>query len=150
MKGINYFLRIALNEAEKAFDSGDVPIGAVVAVKDVIVGRGRNRSYQRYGLLLRHAEIEAIEGALLKLETGALHGAVLYTSVMPCVMCAGAAYHAGIERIYYGAENGELERIPGARELVCGFLSSVNIELYGGFLAGEAALLMRRFFKELR
>ena len=142
-------MKQALREAEQAFDEGEVPIGAVVVKEGLIVGRGHNQT-ERLGDPTAHAEIIAIGAAAEHFESWRLIGATLYTTIEPCVMCAGAAVLARIDRIVYGAPDPKfggcdsIFRIPTDRRL------NHHVAVLSGVMADEAAALMRSFFARRR
>jgi tRNA(adenine34) deaminase len=144
------FMRQALNEAALAFDEGEVPVGAVVVKDDrIVVGRGHNQT-ERLGDPTAHAEILAIGAAAAHFASWRLIGATLYSTVEPCVMCAGAAVLARIDRLVYGTPDpkfggcSSLFRIPTDTRL------NHRMEVVGGVLADQAAALMRDFFVRRR
>ncbi|UEC43174.1 MAG: Cytosine deaminase [Methanothrix sp.] len=117
MKGDDEFMRAALEEARAGLAEGGVPIGAVLVEEGRIIGRGRNRRVQEEDQLL-HAEIDCLRRSRL---TGGYIGTTLYSTMMPCYLCAGAAVQFGIKRVVAG----EAESAPEAR----GFLESCGIEV---------------------
>ncbi|MEX0747151.1 MAG: nucleoside deaminase, partial [Rhodothermales bacterium] len=96
------FMQLALKEAERAFDEGEVPIGAVVVHAGEVVGRGHNM-VERLQDPTAHAEIIAITAAAETLGTKVLRGCTLYVTIEPCPMCAGAMVWAKIDRLVFGA-----------------------------------------------
>ena len=94
-------MRQALAEARRAFDLGEVPIGAVVVWGDRIVGRGHNL-VETLNDPTAHAEVNAIRSACRKVGSFKLDGCYVYSSCEPCPMCLSALYWAGVARIYYG------------------------------------------------
>ena len=145
-----YFMRQALNEAALAFDEGEVPVGAVIVKDDrIVVGRGHNQT-ERLGDPTAHAEILAIGAAAARFESWRLTGATLYSTVEPCIMCAGAAVLARVDRLVYGTPDPKfggclsLFRIPTDTRL------NHRMEVVGGVLADQAAALMRDFFVRRR
>lgn len=115
---IDRYMAVALAEAKEGWKrEGGVPIGAVLVEKDRIISRGRNQRVQK-GDQLIHAEIDCLRNARL---TGGYHGMTLYTTLMPCYMCAGTLYQFGIKKVVAG----ESVSAPHARE----FLDSHEIEV---------------------
>lgn len=139
----NYFMKKALQEAEIAFENGEVPVGAVVVVKDRIIGRAHNLT-ERLKDVTAHAEMQAITSASNFLGGKYLHECTLYVTLEPCQMCAGALYWSQISRIVYGAA--DLER--GFK--VIGGQLHPKTELVGGVLEKEASELLKRFFIQRR
>ena len=113
------FMDIAFKEALKAYKDGEVPIGAVIVRDGVIITRGHNKRETKQ-LATAHAEIIAIEKACKKLSSWRLDGCEMYVTVEPCLMCAGAALNARLNKVYYGAEdfNGGAGRIVATDEKV--------------------------------
>ena len=100
-------MRKALQEAEIAFEMGEVPVGAVVVVENRIIGRAHNLT-ERLKDVTAHAEMQAITSAANFLGAKYLTGCTLYVTLEPCQMCAGAMYWSQISRLVYGAR--DLER----------------------------------------
>lgn len=144
-----YWMRVALTEAERAYALGEVPVGAVVVREGLILGRGYNQT-ETLKDPTAHAEILAITSACQAAEDWRLDGAVLYCTLEPCSMCAGAAVLARIARIVFGAADprfgacGSLFTIPNDPRL------NHRVELEGGVMAEEVAAMMRAFFREVR
>ncbi|MGH7929875.1 MAG: tRNA adenosine(34) deaminase TadA [Candidatus Binatia bacterium] len=142
-------MRLALEEARKAAEKGEVPVGAIMARAGEVIGRGHN---QRETLRspLAHAEILAIQQASSRLRTWRLSECDLYVTLEPCVMCVGAILQARIRRLVFGC----LDAKAGAVESLFGLCddSRLNHRLpaTGGLLACESADLLARFFKALR
>ena len=137
-------MRLALDEAQKAYNADEVPIGAVITLDGQIIGRGHNLT-ERLSDVTAHAEIQAITAAAETLGSKYLEGCTVYVTVEPCVMCAGAMYWAKIARLVYGANDekyGYTHIAPDALHpkttVVC------------GILADECADLMKKFFKNKR
>ena len=143
------FLEAALAEARAAEDEGEVPIGAVVTLRGRVIGRGRNRVEATQDATA-HAEIIAIGAASQTLKSWRLDDAVLYVTLEPCHMCAGAIVLARIARLVYGA------RDPKAG--ACGSLAMVpqdlrlnhRVEVVPGVLAEECGALLAQFFQKRR
>ena len=138
-----YFMKKALEEAEIAFREGEVPVGAVVVVKNRIIGRAHNLT-ERLNDVTAHAEMQAITSAANFLGGKYLVGCTLYVTLEPCQMCAGALYWSQISRIVYGAP--DLER--GYK--VMGTTLHPKTDVTGGVLENEAAELLKRFFLQKR
>ncbi|MDD3244149.1 MAG: tRNA adenosine(34) deaminase TadA [Eubacteriales bacterium] len=143
------YMREALALAAQAGEAGDVPVGAVVVRDGTVVGRGFNRR-EAQGDPTAHAEILALRDAARTLGGWYLHSCVLYSTVEPCPMCAGAAIQARIPAICYGARDaragccGSVLDLPGSGR----FLHTAQIR--GGILEEECAALMRAFFRQRR
>lgn len=95
-----YFLKIAYTEAIKAFKSDDVPVGAIIVKDNQIISKGYNQRIQKNNAIY-HAEILVIERACRKLKTWRLDGCILYTTLEPCLMCAGAIIQSSASPGYF-------------------------------------------------
>jgi len=144
-----FFMRIALEEAKKAAEEDEVPVGAIGVIGDEIVARAHNRREQLQNPLA-HAEIFVIEEVSSKLGTWRLTDLVIYVTLEPCPMCAGAMVQARIKRLVYGLADPRA----GAAGSVMNILQheSLNhfVEVKGGVLAEESRELLRSFFAKKR
>jgi tRNA(adenine34) deaminase len=139
----------ALEEARRARDAGEVPIGAVVALDGAIVGRGFNQPITS-GDPTAHAEIVAIRDAARRTGNYRLTGAVLCVTIEPCLMCVGAMVHARIATLVYGADEprtGAIVSTVRAAELPG---HNHRVEVVGGIREDDCRELMQIFFKERR
>ena len=145
-----YFMQAAYQEALKALDEGEVPIGAVIEKNGSIIGRGYNR-IEQLGDATAHAEIIAITAAASSLSTWRLNECTLYVTLEPCIMCLGALLHSRISAIVFGAHDPRL----GAVDTHCfqtelersyGFFPEVT----GGLLATECSQALIAFFSKVR
>ena len=139
-----YFMKQALSEAGIAFDKGEVPIGAVIVCEGRIIARAHNLT-ETLNDVTAHAEMQAITAAASVLGGKYLIDCILYVTIEPCPMCAGALAWAQIGRIVYGANDEKR----GYTKLTPGTLHP-KTKVQSGVLAEEAAQLMKQFFKELR
>ena len=143
------YMTRALELAQKALKTGDVPVGCVVADRDgAIIGEGWNRR-EANGDALAHAEVEAIRAACAHRGGWNLHGCSLYVTLEPCPMCAGAIVNSRIDRVYYGAKD---EKAGCCGSVLNLFMEDFNHHprVYGGILKEPCAALLRRFFEALR
>ncbi len=141
-------MKKALEEAEKAFEAGEVPVGCVIVKDGKIIARGHNRREQTKSVL-SHAETEAIGKACKKLNDWRLEGCSLYVTLEPCPMCAGAMILARIERLVYGAREPKFGAHVSKTNLFdCSF--NHRIEVTEGILARESEKLLKEFFHNLR
>jgi tRNA(adenine34) deaminase len=141
-----YFMKMALEEAEKAFAEGEVPVGAVVVVGNKIIARGYNM-VEKLGDPTAHAEIIALTSAFNALGAKYLPDATIYITVEPCLMCAGALHWSKINRIVWGAsdsKNGHQVYTEDRNPF------HVKTQILTGLLAEESAQLMKDFFKSKR
>ncbi len=143
------YMRLAFAEAEKAFVSGDVPIGAVAVYQGEVIGRGNNRCEADHDPTA-HAEMLAIREAAMYLGQWRLDGVTLYCTLEPCTMCAGAMVLARLPRLVYAA----IEPKTGAAGSIMDVLRhdklNHRVDVSGGLLADEAAEQLQRFFRGLR
>ena len=140
----DFFMRQALAEARRAFDLGEVPIGAVVVWGDRIVGRGHNL-VETLNDPTAHAEMQAITSAAGVLGGKYLIGCTVYVTLEPCIMCAGALGWSQISRIVYGAADDKR----GFQKFAPKALHP-KTEIQGGVLQEECARLMQDFFRNKR
>jgi len=140
------YMQQALKEAQKAFDSGEVPIGAIVVLQDKIIARAHNQ-VELLNDSTAHAEILAITTAFNFLGSKYLPDATLYVTIEPCLMCSGALYWSKIGKIVYGAddEKNSYRRSTGNNNP---FHPKTILE--GGILKEPCAMLMKDFFKARR
>ena len=138
------YMRMALDEAQRAMDEGEIPIGCVVVCKDRIIARTHNLTETLIDVTA-HAEMQAITAAAEHLGGKYLSDCTLYVTVEPCVMCAGALGWSQIGRIVYGAPDEKR----GYRRFAPHALHP-RTEVIGGIMADECAALMKRFFEERR
>jgi len=139
-----YFMKMALKEAQKAFDEDEVPVGCVVVADNKVIGRGHNLT-ERLHDVTAHAEMQAITAAANYLGAKYLIDCTLYVTLEPCVMCAGALYWSQISRIVIGAEDEKR-----GYKLVEKPLLHPSTEVINGILAEESSELLKTFFKKLR
>ena len=99
------YMKLALKEAKKAGEEGEVPIGAVIVLDGKVIAKGRNKREKTQNALY-HAEIVAIDRACKKLKSWRLDNAEMYVTLEPCPMCAGAIANARIKRVVYSAKDG--------------------------------------------
>jgi tRNA(adenine34) deaminase len=144
-----YFMRLALREAEQATRHGDVPIGAVVVLDDEVIGAAGNERELRQSPVA-HAEMLAIEQAAARMGSWRLLNTVLYVTLEPCPMCAGAIVQARIPRLVYGATD-EKAGAAGTLYNICQD-ERLNhcLDMTSGVLADESAALLRQFFQARR
>jgi tRNA(adenine34) deaminase len=141
-----HYMKIAIAEAQKAFDKDEVPIGAVVVLQDKIIARAHNQ-VEMLNDSTAHAEILALTTAYQFLGSKYLPEATLYVTVEPCLMCSGALYWSKIGRIVFGAydEKNSYRRSTGSNNPF-----HPKTEIVGGVMEEDCAGLMKEFFKRLR
>lgn len=138
-----YFMKKALQEAEIAFEKGEVPVGAVIVIDNKIIARAHNLT-ELLNDVTAHAEMQAITAAANFLGGKYLHNCTLYVTLEPCQMCAGALYWSQISKIIYGATDHERGCVALQTKLHPKTIMS------GGVMADEASSLIKRFFIEKR
>lgn len=143
------WMREALREAELAFTEGETPVGAVVVHQGRIIGRGHNQT-ERLADPTAHAEIVAITAAASALGSWRLLDTVLYVTVEPCVMCAGAAVLARIPRVVFGIRDPKFGGVASLFKIGQDERLNHTFEITEGVLAEEARALMQSFFRERR
>ena len=144
-----YFMRLALREADRAVEHDDVPVGCVIAREGEVIAASHNERELR-GDPTAHAEMIALREASRHVEGWRLIGAVLYVTLEPCAMCAGAIVLARVPRVVYGAPDPKA----GAAGSVLDVMSDPRLnhrpEVADGLLAEESAALLRHFFLSRR
>jgi tRNA(adenine34) deaminase len=143
------FMREAIAEAQRAEEAGEVPIGAVVVVDSKIVARGFNQPIGRVDPTA-HAEIVALREAALCLANYRLTDAELFVTVEPCLMCVGAALHARVRRLVFGAPEPKAGALGSAVNALDVPGLNHRFEVVGGVLADECADLLQAFFRSRR
>lgn len=142
-------MRRALELAQRAWDAGEVPIGAVVTRDGQIIGEGENRNRRDLDPTA-HAEIVALRSAAMAIGDFRLAHCDLWVTLEPCAMCAGAISHARIARLYYGAADPKGGAVEQGPRLFTQPQCLHRPETYGGIGENEASALLRSFFAERR
>ncbi|GLB53458.1 tRNA-specific adenosine deaminase [Neptunitalea chrysea] len=138
-----YFMKKALQEAEMAFEKGEIPVGAVIVIDNRVIARAHNLT-EALNDVTAHAEMQAITAAANFLGGKYLKNCTLYVTLEPCQMCAGALYWSQISRVVYGATD---------EHRGCGVMGTKlhpKTTIEGGCMAEGASTLMKRFFIEKR
>lgn len=143
------FMRMALEEARRAYRQGEVPIGAVVVYQDQVIARAHN---MREGDAdpSAHAEFSALVAASKELQRWRLSGCRVYVTLEPCLMCAGLMINARIDTCIYGAPDPKAGALGTLFDVSCDERLNHSFGVTSGVLADEAAELLRSFFKERR
>ena len=144
-----FLMREALVQAKKALKKGEVPIGAVVVLGDKIIGRGYNQPITTRDPTA-HAEIIALKEASNRLENYRLNEAIIYTTLEPCLMCAGALVHARIKKIIFAAQDIKSGVVVNNGGLIQSEFLNHKVSFEGGILEKEASKLLKDFFLEKR
>jgi tRNA(adenine34) deaminase len=142
-------MRIAIEEAKKAAASGDVPVGAVVARADEVLGRAGN-AREREQDPTAHAEIIALSAAASAVRSWHLEGCTMYVTLEPCAMCAGALVLGRVERLVFGTDDPKAGFAGSLGNLVRDDRLNHTLEVESGVLSGECADLLKDFFRERR
>lgn len=150
METDKYYMTLALEEAQKAYDKGEIPIGAVLVDKSgTVVSSGHNMR-ETWQDATAHAEIIAIREACRLLNKWRLSGLTLFVTIEPCPMCAGALVMSRIDRVVYGSTDSKA----GAAESLFNVTSNPalnhQLQVTAGVLQDECAGIMKRFFAERR
>lgn len=146
MRSDEDYMQLALQEAQKAMEKDEVPIGAIVVLQGKIIAKGYNQ-VELMNDSTAHAEIIALTTAFNYLGSKYLPEAVLYVTVEPCLMCSGALYWSKIGKIVFGAydDKNSYRKSTGNNNPF-----HPKTEIVGGVLENECAQLMKDFFKKLR
>ncbi len=150
METDEHYMTLALEEAQKAFDKGEIPIGAVIVdEKGSVIARGHNMR-ETWNDATAHAEIIAIREACRLLNRWRLSGLTLFVTIEPCPMCAGALVMSRIDRLVYGGTDAKA----GASESLFNVTSNPalnhQLQVTAGVLQDECASIMKRFFAHRR
>ncbi len=143
------FMQKALQEAHRAQNHGDVPVGAIVVKDKVVIGHGENRR-QIDGDPFAHAEILALKDAAKTLGNWNLSGCSLYVTLEPCPMCAGSVIVSRIKNVYFGAYDKELGCCGTLYNLPEDSRMNHRANVYGGILEEKCSKMLSDFFKGKR
>ena len=144
-----YYLQLALEEARASGAAGEIPIGAVVVHNDAVLARSGNRTI-RDNDPTAHAEIIVIREAARLLGNYRLAGTVLYVTLEPCAMCAGAIVQARVPRVVYAADDPKGGAFRSCFELLTSPKLNHQVEVTSGLLAEDSAALLQSFFTSRR
>jgi tRNA(Arg) A34 adenosine deaminase TadA len=139
----------ALRAAQRALETGEVPVGAVVVCGGRIVARGSNRNLTDSDPTA-HAELVALRKAGTALGNHRLVDCELFVTIEPCPMCAGAVVHARIKRLVYGADDPKAGAVHSVMQVLNHPELNHQTEVRGGVLAGRSAELLQKFFQQRR
>ncbi len=142
-------MRLALSEAQRAYEQGEVPVGAVVIQKDRILGRGHNR-IEKLNDPTAHAEIIAISAAAESLGHPRLNQATIYVTIEPCPMCAGAIVLARLERLVYAARDPKTGACGTLYDITNDLRLNHRVKVSSGVLENECSQMLSSFFRKLR
>lgn len=142
-------MRLALDQARRAAEEGEVPVGAVIVLDDEVIGRGSNRPIGSADPTA-HAEIVALREAALRVGNYRLVGADVYVTVEPCLMCVGAMVHARVRRVVFGAPEPKAGALGSMVNAMAFPTLNHRFEAVGGVLEEECRGVMQAFFAARR
>ena len=145
MNDINYFMKIALEEAKKS--DIDIPVGCVIEKEGVILSYTSNKK-EKTNDITTHAEIIAIREASGKLNNSRLSSCNLYVTLEPCPMCAWAIINSRIKNVYFGAYN--LNYGAFGSKINLNNISQNKVNVYGGIMEDECTKILDEYFKNMR
>jgi tRNA(adenine34) deaminase len=143
------FMALALAEAKKAFQLGEVPVGCVIVLKNKIIARAHNLRETKKDPTA-HAEILAIKKAAQRMGGWRLLNAIMYVTVEPCAMCAGAIYQARIERLVFGVDDPKAGAIKSLFSILDSKKINHRVAVSGGVLQKDCSEILSGFFKQNR
>jgi tRNA(adenine34) deaminase len=143
------WMRVALDLARRARDEGEVPVGAVVVRDGEVLGRGYNRPIAASDPTA-HAEVMAMRDAAARIANYRLDGCTLYSTLEPCVMCAGAAVHARLDRLVFGARDLRFGGVRSKFRLADSEILNHKTCVEEGVLAADCVELLEEFFRKRR
>jgi tRNA(adenine34) deaminase len=144
-----YYMNLALKEAEKAYDDKEVPVGAVIIHEGSVIGKGYNQ-VETLKDPTAHAEILAITAAASYLNSKWLHDAELYVTKEPCAMCAGAIIHARIKNLIFGASDTKAGACGTALNVIHDPHLNHRIQVISGVEESQCSSLLTSFFEQFR
>jgi len=149
MSDHQHYMRRCLQLAEQAAESGEVPVGSIVVLDGVIIAEASNQPISSCDPTA-HAEVCAIRLAARRLDNYRLVGCTLYSSIEPCLMCAGAAMHARVDEIVYGASEPRAGAVSGGTNYFDQMRHLHPLKITGGVLDVQSRELIQTFFRARR
>jgi tRNA(adenine34) deaminase len=149
MKNDEYFMRLALDEAEKAFDEGEIPVGAVLVVDGKVISSTHNNKKSSHDPT-DHAELIAIKEGTKKTGDWRLADATLYVTKEPCIMCAGAMINSRLGRLVFGCKDERFGAVNSRYQLLHDLGLNHQVRVVSGVLDEECAEILRKFFEVRR
>lgn len=143
------YMNIALEEAYKSYEKGDVPVGAVVVYKNEIIARAHNCKEQNKNAV-EHAEILAISQACQKLNTWHLEECTIYVTLEPCLMCAGALIQSRIGKLVFATENEKFGYVCSISNVLNNKSNNHHPIIINGICKEKSQKLLKEFFKDKR
>jgi tRNA(adenine34) deaminase len=142
-------MKLALKEAQKAYDKKEIPVGAVIVKDGKVIARAHNLKEIKNDTT-KHAEMLAIQKASKKLGCWRLEDCEMYVTLEPCSMCAGALIQSRIKKVYIGTMDYKTGACGSVLNLLKDFKFNHNVEVETGILAEDCEKILKDFFKELR
>jgi len=143
------FMRAALEEAERARKSDEIPIGAIVTLNNEVIGRGFNSVIKNSDPTC-HAEIMALRDAAQFLNNYRLPQVNLYVTLEPCIMCLGAIFQARVKQVYFGAYDAKFHSCDPSQQLVNNKTINHHSSFEGGILEDDCSTILKNYFKHKR
>lgn len=145
----NYYMGLALEEAQKAYRMGEIPIGAVLVIDGEVVAKAHNLRETCHDATA-HAEVIVIQETCQKLKRWRLTGATLYVTIEPCPMCAGALVNSRVDRLVYGSADYKAGAVESIFNVVQNEALNHRMEVTAGVRGDECSAIMKAFFRERR
>ena len=149
MNTIDYFMKVALNQAQIAYDQNEIPIGAIVTYNGKIIGKGHNQIEQLQDATA-HAEIIAITSAENTLGNWRLKNCDLYVTLEPCIMCAGAIINSKIRNVFFGAYDQKFGGCSSLYNLCNDPRLNHSCGIKGGVMEIDSNWILNEFFQKIR
>jgi tRNA(adenine34) deaminase len=145
----SFYMKLALSEAQRAGERGEVPVGAVVVHKGEVIGAGQNRR-EELNSALAHAEISAIDEASRRQQSWRLSECDIYVTLEPCIMCVGAILQARVRRLVFGCLDPKGGAVESLYRLCDDARLNHRLPVTGGVLGQDCARILEDFFARLR
>ncbi len=149
MEAHSNWMKFALKESEKAYDSGEVPVGCIIVFENRIIAKGYNQ-VETLSDPTAHAEMLALTSAFDTLGTKILTGCSMYVTLEPCSMCAGAIILSKLENLYFGAFDNKTGACGSVLNITNNSFLNHQVNVYGGVLDAECGGLLKSFFEMKR
>ena len=143
------YMKLALKEAKKAYDKGEIPVGAIIVKDDKIIAKAHNLKEQKNDTT-KHAEILAIQKASKALKSWRLENCEMYVTLEPCSMCAGALIQSRIKKVYIGTMDYKTGACGSVLNLLKDYKFNHTVEVENGIMQQECETILKDFFKMLR
>ncbi len=143
------FMKLALKEAKKAYDKGEIPVGAIIVKDGEVISKAHNLKELKNDTT-KHAEILAIQRASKKLKSWRLENCEMYVTLEPCSMCAGALIQSRIKKVYIGTMDYKTGACGSVLNLLSDYKFNHFVEIENNVLQEECEKILKEFFKELR